>query len=693
MSSPADPALLQDGPDALADAYAPSAGPPRRRRRRHWAAILPAAACAAVLASTVPPKPGYLATTTIAIDAGGSPGEIAARLAREPSDQVLRNVVRRYRLADDPEFASGEGRDPLAALRGFLTRTPPMAGDARERAAAATLRARVGLARLGGSTVVEVSVTSPDPARAGRLADAVAQAVLAEWRPPESEPSGSAEPSPPDPSARGAGLVSAAPEAEAALILARGRTADAKARADAAGRIAAGGRFLDPLPAGLPTATLDQLRARYADTLRDELTEKTTLGERHPVLIETEQKLRDLRRDLGLELKRVAGVAVRALDAARAGEGAAERQARVVADVTGSLGARRASPDVEGAGARPERRDDDAGGRVLAPAVVRAAASAWPLSPALREVGLPALAAGAILLFGATFGGKGRHKPRAETLVRDEPNLAGMESGPVPTDTRHPDDVAAVRPASEGDAATPAGPAPPPEAVAAVPAVPVLAMIPPLEDPFAATVMDAFIGEALPPFGTALLGLHDTLLIATARRPTPGPLRVLVAALDADIAVALGLACAGARARRRVLMLEGTDAGLFRQILHPGARRALVDLGGTPKLAYGLGARPRDFCLVAAVPDEARAVTRAALDPATERLRGLEAFDLVVIAGSGTGADTRALAQVADLVLLAVRPGCPDATLAAARDALAPAKPCAAVMAEAPAFGALRAAA
>jgi len=80
------------------------------------------------------------------------------------SDSVLRRVVNAEGLDRDPEF-SGQSADD---------------GADRSTAAVNTLKRSVQVKRAERTYVVDVSVTSREPAKAARIANAIAQAYLEE---------------------------------------------------------------------------------------------------------------------------------------------------------------------------------------------------------------------------------------------------------------------------------------------------------------------------------------------------------------------------------------------------------------------------------------------------------------------------------------------------------------------------------
>ncbi len=100
------------------------------------------------------------------------------------SDAVLRPVVRSQHLTADPEF--GAPREPTIATRvwqaltGLLSSPPPAESDNPEERALTALVKHMKVARDEQTFVIEIDVTTEDPAKSARLAQAVAESYLAD---------------------------------------------------------------------------------------------------------------------------------------------------------------------------------------------------------------------------------------------------------------------------------------------------------------------------------------------------------------------------------------------------------------------------------------------------------------------------------------------------------------------------------
>jgi polysaccharide biosynthesis transport protein len=283
----------------------------------------------------VPPK--YTAVTQILIDptdlhAVGSdltpanPANDAAALQVESqvrvltSDSVLRRVVTAEGLDHDPEFIGS---------RSWFGRN-----DHINPAVAAlnALKRSVQAKRAERTYVVDVSVTSRDAAKAARLANAVTHAYLAEQTDVRSEAARQVSQSL---SSHLNELKERVHEAENRvenfkvnnnifsaggqlineqqlselnnqLSAARARTAAAKARLDQVERLQTSRDETGTFPEAVQSQTIAMLRTQYAEVIRRQAEQMTTLGPRHPAVIEIKAEADRLRRNIDDEIHRIA---------------------------------------------------------------------------------------------------------------------------------------------------------------------------------------------------------------------------------------------------------------------------------------------------------------------------------------------------------------------------------------------------
>jgi uncharacterized protein involved in exopolysaccharide biosynthesis/Mrp family chromosome partitioning ATPase len=285
---------------------------------------------AALFVVLVPHK--YTATTQILIDptdlravqndiAPTIPQSDAAVLQVESqarviaSDNVLRRVVATEGLDHDPEFMRGA----LAQQYGAL-------------AALNELEKHVQVKRSERTYVVDVSVTSEDPAKAARLANAIAQTYLTEQTEVRSNAARQISQSL---TGRLKELQTRVRDAEqkveaykashnivgangelvneqqlsnlnAQLSTSRARVSEAKARLDQVESVLHSKTPIGAFPEAVQSQTISMLRSQYAEIMRRDAEQKSSLGERHPAVIEIEAQGARLQKLIEDEVNRIA---------------------------------------------------------------------------------------------------------------------------------------------------------------------------------------------------------------------------------------------------------------------------------------------------------------------------------------------------------------------------------------------------
>src|SRR5579862_7082798 len=231
------------------------------------------------------------------------------------SDNVLRRVVASEGLDHDPEFVRGalaQQYGPIAALN--------------------ELQRRVQVKRSERTYVVDVSVTSEDPEKAARLANAIAQTYLAEQTEVRSNAARQISQSL---TARLKELQTRVRDAEQSveaykashnivgangelvneqqlsslngqLSAARARTSEAKARLDQVESVQHSKTPIGAFPEAVQSQTITMLRSQYAEIMRRDAEQKSSLGERHPAVIEIEAQGARLQKLIEDEVNRIA---------------------------------------------------------------------------------------------------------------------------------------------------------------------------------------------------------------------------------------------------------------------------------------------------------------------------------------------------------------------------------------------------
>src|SRR3984957_5637802 len=251
------------------------------------------------------------------------------------SDNVLRRVVASEGLDHDPEFMRGamaEKYGPLAALN--------------------ELQKHVQVKRSERTYVVDVSVTSEDPDKAARLANAIAQTYLTEQTEVRSNAARQISQAL---TARLKELQTRVRDAEqrveaykashnivgatgelvneqqltslnAQLSASRARTSEAKARLDQVESVLHSKTPIGAFPEAVQSQTISLLRGQYAEIMRRDAEQKSSLGERHPAVIEIEAQGARLQKLIEDEVNRIAASDRADYERAKADEDMLSRQ-------------------------------------------------------------------------------------------------------------------------------------------------------------------------------------------------------------------------------------------------------------------------------------------------------------------------------------------------------------------------------
>ncbi len=276
------------------------------------------------------------------------------------SDSVLRRVINAEALDRDPNFGGPPGplRELMAAFGLGDTGSTIPATDP-SLAALNALKRAIKVKRADRTYVVNVSVTAGDPQKAARLANAVAQAYLAEQTDVRSDAARQISQSL---SARLNELKTRVREAEDRVVafkarnnivgvglgvggtgggsgaggqliseqqlselsnqlgLARARTAQALARYEQVQRLQQSKGNVGAVPEAIASQTVAALRTQYAEVMRREAEQMTTLGAKHPAVIDIQAQADRLRHMIEEEVNRIAQSARSEYDSARANE-------------------------------------------------------------------------------------------------------------------------------------------------------------------------------------------------------------------------------------------------------------------------------------------------------------------------------------------------------------------------------------
>jgi polysaccharide biosynthesis transport protein len=246
------------------------------------------------------------------------------------SDSVLRRVVTAEGLDKDPEFV---GR---AAAQGVDAST----------AALNALRKKIWVKRAERTYVVDVSVTTNQAAKSAGIANAIAQAYLQEQTDVRSDAARQISQSLTSRLKELKDRVRAAEDRVEAfkarnnilgasgqlvneqqlvemnnqLTGARARTAAARARLDQVQQVQLSKDESGAFPEAIQSQTITALRSQYAEVMRREAEQMTSLGARHPAVIQSRAEADRLRHMIDDEVRRIALSARTEYESARGNE-------------------------------------------------------------------------------------------------------------------------------------------------------------------------------------------------------------------------------------------------------------------------------------------------------------------------------------------------------------------------------------
>jgi polysaccharide biosynthesis transport protein len=338
----------------------------RRRKRIIIYSMIAALLCAIVFVLTVTPH--YTAVTQVFIhptnlqivkdeltpatqtsDAGAAQVESQARVIS--SDNVLGRVVAIEHLEQDPEFGGKATSlirtlefgilSPLG-LKRFATNANPTLTALYE------LRRHIQVKRTERTYIVDISVTAKSPVKAANIANAIAEAYIAERKAATSdaarqtsealvarlrelrervrkdEDKVEAYKANHDIVGASGTLVSEQQLSELnnQLSAAHARTTEARARYEQFRTVLNSGADVDAISEVIQSPTISALRTQLADVIRRRAELMTQLGPRHPTVVEIQSQAQALRSQIKEEAKRIAQAARNAYDRSRANEAA-----------------------------------------------------------------------------------------------------------------------------------------------------------------------------------------------------------------------------------------------------------------------------------------------------------------------------------------------------------------------------------
>lgn len=580
------------------------------------------------------------------------------------SDSVLRRVIKTEALDRDAEFA---GRPSL--LRGLIG----MVGLGSSAPADSTLTALTALRRslvvkrAERTYVVDVSVTSLYPEKAERIANAIAQAYLTEQTDVRSD---AARQISQTLSARLSELKDRVREAEERveafkarnnilgasgqlvneqqlselnnqLGAARARAAQAKARLEEVERLQRTKGDVGAVPEAVQSPTITALRGQYAEIVRREAEQMTSLGARHPAVIEIQAQADRLRRMIEEEVNRTALSARSEYESAHANEDMLARSLEALkhnAVITNEamVTLRELERDVQASRAVYEaflvRARETGGQERLDTKNIRVISRAdLPLHRSFPPSNLILAVAALALGIGAGIAITILRPPSEETAARPD---AGRSPG------GRPDQVAA--------GSKPARPA--------RPDVPVLAVLLGADEPPELWALS----EPKSRFARDIRKIYEAVRTSHNKRGNPSLLVVATRSEDDDTAaVALNLAAVGALTQRVLLIDADLDQRMLTAVDAEQSEAGLVDVAVGRRVLSDVVVRDREtnINLLPFVAPNSRRDRRIKDEDIRLAFAQTKHFDMVIVAAADSDGDPsgRFFAGLVDHIVLVAR--------------------------------------
>jgi polysaccharide biosynthesis transport protein len=580
------------------------------------------------------------------------------------SDNVLRRVVESQGLAHDREFAatrSPPGSLEDAVLAAFGRGSLPAAADPSLTALNA-LKRHIQVTRAERTYVVSVAVSSEEPAKAARLANAVAQAYLAEQTAVRADAarqisqSLTARLNDLKNSVEGAeervqafkarhNIVDAngqlvneqqLSDLDLQLASARARTAAAKGRLDQIEAVQRSNTDIGAFPEAVQSPTITALRTQYAEIMRLQAQQVTSLGARHPAVIEIQAQAERLKQMIGDEVNRIALAARADYESAKANEDLLTRNVDGLKQNT-------LATDAEMVNLRELERDVQANRAVYEAFLVRA-----------RETGEQELIdTKNIHVISKADLPLSRSFPPANAIVALAAIFIGFASGAGLVLLRAPQ--GGTLPRRVGEAA------PRPfgagrwnrwSAAAARPEFPILAQVPAVDVAFGVDSVD----DPTSRFAAGIRSVYAAVCATNRERGRPSVLIVACDDADDTAAVALSLAALSAETQDVLLIDADLDHRTLSAIDADDGEAGLVDVAvGRRRLADAV-VHDRDTNINVIPFVSAHSFRDRAIEDADVRVAFAQTqdFDMVVVAATGMSADPgiRFFADVVDHIVL-----------------------------------------
>ena len=271
-----------------------------------------------------------LNASTLAPDGGVTQVESQVKVLQ--SNAVLLRAIARAGLVDDPEFGA-PGQGPMARWRRALATAllGPTARDP-EADALAGMRRRLAVKRADKVFVIDVVVTTSGADTSARIANAIADAYLADQADARVQAAGrasgelrarldglrrdvAAAESRLDAYKAENGLIASSgrivneqqlSDSDVRLVAAQARTAEAKSRLQQVRDLRGNILGKASTPEAVSSIVVERLRAQYAELSSKEADLRMSLGARHPSMLAAEAQRADIKGLIDAELDRIA---------------------------------------------------------------------------------------------------------------------------------------------------------------------------------------------------------------------------------------------------------------------------------------------------------------------------------------------------------------------------------------------------
>jgi polysaccharide biosynthesis transport protein len=582
------------------------------------------------------------------------------------SDSVLGRVVGEQGLADDPEFtAPSLIRELTSGLSSMFAGAPRAAAD-KKLVALDEFKRHVKVTRTDRTYVIDIDVTSKDADKAARLANAIADAYLAEQTKARSDAARQISQSLSGRlkelqdrvrdaedkveafkaqnnivDANGSGQLvneQQLSELDRLLEAARSRTADAQARYEQVERVQQSKDPTGAFPEAVQSPTITALRTQYAEIMRREAEQMATLGARHPAVLDIQAQAERLRGMIADEISRVAASAKNEYETAKANQQTLEQNLETLKHTTidtssAMVGLRELQREAQASRAVYEtflararetgeqERLDTKNIQVITKAIPPLNRSWPPSNPVVALAALfVGLASGTGIVLMRASGEPSQPRWTGIRLFRREPRSAAA-----------------------------------PTAAAAEPAIPVLAVLPDIDIAFGLNAL----AEPNSGLATEMRRVYETLHASHEARGNP---RILVVASgdDDDTAMVALMLAALAAASQRVLLV---DADLERRTLSAidadRTEAGLVDVAVGRRMLSDVITHDRetDVNLVSFVAPNSRRDRRISDADVRRAFEQTRRFDMVIVAAMDGSRDpsARFFADLVDHIVLVAR--------------------------------------